>query len=292
MVVACVGGGRDPDAAGLMTVASSRDHGWEGIEVEEVVHQRDDFSLSAAPRHLLVLHLDRPLDVREHRHGRGGKLREGSLTILPAGVPTEWHMDRHGDVRQLHLHLEPLLLRRVAEDVGLHPGRVEILPSVGTRSPEVEHVGLMLLHEMHAGWLGGRLVADSLATLLAVQLLRHHTANPDQPPATHHALSRVALRYVTEYIEEHLAEDVSLADIAAVASISPYHFARLFREAVGVSPHQYVIDRRVERAKLLLTATDWSLAAIAREVGFANGSHLGMHFKRRTGVSPRHFRAH
>lgn len=199
-------------------------------------------------------------------------------------------MDRHGDVRHMHLHLEPSLLRRVAEDVGVHPERIEILPSVGTRSPEVEHVGLMLLRELHAGWLGGRMLADSLATLLAVQLLRHHTANPKQPAATRHALSSVALRRVTEYIEEHLAEDVSLADVAAVASISPYHFARLFREAVGVSPHQYVIDRRVERAKLLLIATDWSLAAIAREVGFANGSHLTMHFRRRTGVSPRHYR--
>ena len=279
------------DGAGMMTVASSRDRGWAGIEVEEVMHQRDDFSLSAAPRHLLVLHLDRPLQVTERHHGRGGTLRQGSLTIIPAGAPTEWHMERRGDVRHLHLHLEPSLLLRVAEDVGAHPGRLELLPSVGAQSPEVEHAALTLLSELRAGWLGGRILADSLTTLLAVQLLRHHTTHREGPAPTRHALTDAALKRVTEYVEEHLADDVSLAAVAGAAGISPYYFTRLFREAVGVSPHQYIVDRRVERAKLLLEATDWTVAAIAREVGFANGSHLTLHFKRRTGVSPRRYRS-
>ena len=91
--------------------------------------------------------------------------------------------------------------------------------------------------------------------------------------------------------EEHLAEDLLLSYLAAVVHLSPYHFARLFKESVGFPPHQYVIQRRVERAKLLLSTTNWSLTAIAHTVGFAHESHLALHFKRLTGVTPRYYRS-
>lgn len=286
-------GGAGVEIAGQMTVASSSDRGWDGIEVEEVVHQVDDFSIPAATRHLLVFHLDRPLEAAERRHRRGGVLREGSLTILPAGEPTDWHLDRHGDVRHLHLHLEPPFLKRVAAEVGLNPQGVELVPSVGACSPEAEQIGLALLLELRSGGVGGKILADSLATQLSVQLLRHHTASSALPsPPSREALTGAAFKRVTEYIEEHLAEDLPLRTIASVASMSPFHFTRLFRTATGLSPHQYIIHRRVERAKLLMTGTDWSHAAIAREVGFANGSHLALHFKRRTGVAPHLYRSY
>jgi len=97
-------------------------------------------------------------------------------------------------------------------------------------------------------------------------------------------------RAVTAYIEEHLAEDLSLSELAAVAYLSPYHFARLFKASTGFAPHQYVIGRRIERAKLLLSTMNWSLAAIAHAVGFAHESHLALHFRRLTGLTPRHYR--
>ncbi len=275
----------------LVTVATSRNRGWEGIVVDEVVHQVDDFALAADPAHLLVLHLDRPLEVAERRRGRTGLLREGSLTILPAGAPTDWHLERQGDIRHLHLHLDPSLLARVAAEVGLNAQRVELAPRLGVRSAEVEQIGLALLRELRSGGLGGRILADSLATLLAVQLLREHTAHPQRAAPARDALTGAPLKRVTEYIEEHLADDLSLAAVAAVANISPYHFTRLFRTATGLAPHQYIIQRRVDRARLLLTATEWTLTAIAREVGFANGSHLALHFKRRMGLTPRAYRA-
>ena len=92
------------------------------------------------------------------------------------------------------------------------------------------------------------------------------------------------------YIEEHLAEDLSLADLAEVVHLSPYHFARLFKESMGIPPHRYVIQCRVERARLLLSTTNWSLSSIAYTVGFAHESHLALHFKRLTGLTPRSYR--
>jgi AraC family transcriptional regulator len=89
------------------------------------------------------------------------------------------------------------------------------------------------------------------------------------------------VRYVTCISHPH-----SLSELAVLAALSPYHFARLFKASTGYSPHQYVIHRRVERAKLLLSTTHWSLAAIAQAVGFAHESHLALHFKRLTGLLP------
>jgi AraC family transcriptional regulator len=94
----------------------------------------------------------------------------------------------------------------------------------------------------------------------------------------------------SEYVEEHLGENLSLAALAGAVGLSPYHFARLFRASTGLSPHQYVIRRRVERARLLLASTDRSLASIAQDVGFVSGSHLATHVKRLLGVPPSRLR--
>lgn len=121
-----------------------------------------------------------------------------------------------------------------------------------------------------------------------IALLRHHSSLK-QPLLPHPGeLASTTKRRVITYIEDHLAEDLSLSAIATEASLSPYHFARLFKESTGLSPHQYVIRRGVKRAKLLLSTTDWSLATIAHAVGFAHESHLALHFKRLTGLSPKH----
>jgi AraC family transcriptional regulator len=94
-----------------------------------------------------------------------------------------------------------------------------------------------------------------------------------------------------EYIEEHLDAELTLDHLAGVAHLSPYHFARLFKNSTGLPPHQYVIARRVERAKDLLRGKDrFPLVDIAAEVGFSSQSHFTRHFKRLVGVTPKHFR--
>jgi AraC family transcriptional regulator len=96
---------------------------------------------------------------------------------------------------------------------------------------------------------------------------------------------------VVEYIEEHLEAGPSLEQLAAVAHLSVYHFARQFKAATGLPPHQYVILRRVERARQLLqTGSDFSLAEVAASAGFSDQSQFSHHFKRLVGVTPRQFR--
>src|SRR5262249_34013209 len=145
--------------------------------------------------------------------------------------------------------------------------------------------------ELAAGGAGGRLASESLANVLAVHLIRHILA-PRRPERRRDgALPRGRLRAVVEYIEEHLDASPSLEQIASVARLSPSHFARQSRAATGLPPHQYVIVRRVERAKQLLQAgTDLSLAEVAAHAGFSDQSQFSGHFKRMVGVTPGQFR--
>jgi AraC family transcriptional regulator len=103
-------------------------------------------------------------------------------------------------------------------------------------------------------------------------------------------LSRERLRRVTDYIEAHLAESLSLTEIGEIACLSPFHFSRSFKRSMGLGLHDYVVRRRVERAKQLLLYSDLSLAQIAGAVGFDSQSSFTARFRREVGLSPGRFR--
>ena len=121
---------------------------------------------------------------------------------------------------------------------------------------------------------GGRLAAESLANVLAVQLLRHILAPRRPERGRDGTLPRGRLRAVLEYIEEHLNASPTLEEMAAVARLSPFHFARQFKRATGLPPHPYVILRRVERANQLLQGGALSLAEVALQAGFSDQSQF------------------
>ncbi|MBD1996273.1 helix-turn-helix transcriptional regulator [Leptolyngbya sp. FACHB-541] len=103
-------------------------------------------------------------------------------------------------------------------------------------------------------------------------------------------LTHLQLQQVLDYIQTHLDRDLSLAELADVINMSPTYFASLFKQVIEVSPHQYVIQQRVERAKLMLSKTDLAIADIALQVGFSSQSHLTQQFKRITGMTPKQIR--
>jgi AraC family transcriptional regulator len=98
------------------------------------------------------------------------------------------------------------------------------------------------------------------------------------------------LRLATDYIETRLGDPLSLEAIAAVPAMSPFRFARAFKEATGQSPRQYVIARRIERAKELLYSSDRSVAEIANLIGFSTQSHFTSVFRQRCGTTPKRYR--
>ncbi len=129
--------------------------------------------------------------------------------------------------------------------------------------------------------------------MLALHLLRHHSSlgrRSRQKSERGAGISKRTLERATDYINDDLSRKLTLTEIAGVAHVSPYHFARSFKAATGLPPHRYVICRRVERAKALLADSDLTIAEVAEAVGFANQSHLAFHLRRLLGVSPKALR--
>jgi AraC family transcriptional regulator len=192
----------------------------------------------------------------------------------------------------LAIYLESGLVAQVAaEEFDLDPARLTVPPLDGLDLPPFRAAMWAVDAELTAGGAGGPLAAEALANVLAVHLIRHVLA-PRQPARTRDGtLPRAKLRAVVEYIEEHLDASPTLEQMAVVARLSAYHFARQFKRATGLPPHQYLILRRVERAQQLLQGGgDLSLAEVAAHVGFSGQSVFCHHFKRLVGVTPRQFR--
>ena len=169
-------------------------------------------------------------------------------------------------------------------------GVIHLAPRYDLNDPLISQLVSTIAHEMKGGFFD-HILADALNTALAVQIARvcgDPTAITLEPS---NGLSRERLKRVYDYIEAHLDDRLTLADLAGVACLSPFHFSRSFKQAAGVGPQRYVMHRRVERAKALMRRTDQPLALIAQEAGFADQSHLTAVFRREIGVTPGHFRA-
>jgi AraC family transcriptional regulator len=274
------------------TAASSGRLGWVGLEAARCrAGPAFELNLPALTHHRLFLFSRPPeeLDLRYEGVTRHRPPAAGSISLLPAGCPAR--VRSSGCKDELHLFLETELVARVAaEAFELDPARLTVPPLDGLDLPQLRVPMLAVGDELTAG-AGGPLAAESLANVLAVHLIRHVLA-PCQPARRRAGtLPRAKLRAVVEYIEEHLDGGPTLEQLAAVARLSPNYFAWQFKRATGLPPHQYVIARRVERAKQLLQAESaFSLAEVAAVAGFSDQSQFSHHFKRLIGVTPGQFR--
>jgi AraC family transcriptional regulator len=213
-----------------------------------------------------------------------GPTSKGDVTVKAAGQPAGWHFDK--DVDLLVMRFAPAFLLNVAEENGLNADTVELRPSLDRRDDAVRHIGLAMLAEIEAGGASGRVYGDALATALATHLLRNHGTSSQAIPDQRGGLPKSALRHVTDFVNDNLSMHLGLSEMAGVANLSQYHFSRQFKRSTGLSPHQYVIGRRVERARELLSKTDLSVGAVASAVGFTHQSHLAHHTRRHFGVPP------
>jgi AraC family transcriptional regulator len=244
------------------------------------------------PRHGLVLTI-RPAERLDVRYA-GMRVKNppvaGSINVVPAGSSVQW--EREGSMDLLFIYLEPSLVARVAaESFELDSSRTVLPPLNGVNAPELRSAMLAVDAELRAGSVGGSLLAESFANVLAVHLIRQVTGPRGLKAAADGVLPRHKVHRVIEYIMENLDGNPTLERMAAAVNFSPYHFARQFKAATGLAPHQFVIARRIERAQDLLRKNrQLDLAEVALLSGFANQSHFCLHFKRIAGVTPRRFR--
>jgi AraC family transcriptional regulator len=221
-----------------------------------------------------------------------GCVRPGDITLVPRGLASQWHPHPDATALVVQLYLPPSLVADAMHALELDPASSALRDVFVAPDPLLAQLGGALVRELQAGAAQGYAYRDVLTHALLLHVARHYRTHATAPAAAPTALSAAAVRRVQEYIEAHLDQRLGIEVLAAVAALSPFHFSRLFRAATGASPHQYIIQRRVERIRELLPTSTLSLAQLARAVGFANQSHMTEHFRRIVGVTPAEYRRH
>lgn len=226
------------------------------------------------------------------RHGKQthrGTTIYGDVDIIPPSTTAAWELQ--GNDVDLVITLHQQLLRNVVQDSGKDSRYVEVRSRFQVRDPQIERIGWALKAEMENGFPSGRLYMDSLASALAARIVGSHSSLSRPATAYKGGISRHKLREVLSFMEDNLSLDISLRQIACVAGLSISHFKTLFRQSVGLAPHQYLLRRRIERATELLRQKKLPIAQIASQTGFCHQSHLARHMRRILGRSPSQIRA-
>jgi AraC family transcriptional regulator len=271
--------------------AALRSIGWSGLHLE--LHQQPIFATDEHHHTMHVLasgltgsfHQNAPgmrlLDGKRSHERRGA----GDIAIIPAGITHSCSWD--APAQFIVLAIEPTLLKQVGQD-WVNPDQIELCPQFMSESDTlIQSILLTLKEEADVGGMGSCLLIDSLKTALAVHLLRNYCVTRPKLFSDSHGLSQTTLTSVKEYINHHLHQDLRLDEMAAIAQLSPYHFLQLFKQSMGITPHQYILQCRLHQAKNLLQHSSLSIAEIAIRTGFCDQSHLTRYFKRIMGVTPK-----
>ena len=272
-------------------VISSQDLGWESVIVEEFQQPPGMCEPDSWQEHTIALCLaHKPLRIWQAIGDRSysGIYTKGDISITPADILNSYQA--YGDDHYILIKIPPQLIKQVAtETVNSDPDCIELVTEFRARNHQIEQLAMMLRTELHQGKNGmGQLYIETLTNALIVNLLRDYAGKP-QIPTYEGGLSDRQLLCVTDYINDCLTQTIKVQDLAELLGISRFHFSRLFKQTTGISPHQYVMQQRIELAKQLLKQ-DVSIADIALDCGFNSHSHLGKYFRQMTGMTPKAYR--
>jgi len=269
---------------------SSRGRNWSGLTLE--LHSFVDLdTVVQGFDHVIAVHLAGAVQLHQTRGGRtrSRTMNTGDITITPVGPPTRWRQS--GQSLVILLRLAPGYLQTVAGDeCAIDPERFEIQAHFATRDPYIEHIGKQLLAGLELEGRDSRLYVDTHVCELAIHLLREYTTGSATMVWPKTQLSPHKLRRTIDFIDENLHGELTLNTLAQAVALSPGHFAHAFRAATGVTPHRYVVERRVETAKALLRQSDLPITEIAQRIGCSSHSHFSVQFHRVTGFTPRQYR--
>ena len=274
-------------------VASSQALGWQNIRAVEMRHELIEWAMPPLENHCIIIQTGPPVQLSAQIDGHSFDrcVQPGEIAIVPAGLPSQWRRTDAGTNDTLHLYLHPHFVRTTAASCDLDQGQISIEPQFGVSDEHIHHIGMSLLCELKEANVVGRLYADSLATVLAMQLVRRYSYLRDVHTSRGGMAPR-KLRRAIEFINDNLDKEqtVALAAVAEAVQMSYFHFSRAFKQSMGVSPNVYMIEQRIERAKRLLSETDVPIAEIALRVGFASQSHFTTTFRRLAWTTPKAFR--
>jgi AraC family transcriptional regulator len=274
-------------------LASSNCLGWQDIRVLHIRNEYLDMDVPPLENHCVIVQLEPSGYVTANINGQDfdNFLSPGDISIVPAGVRSNWRWRDRSPHEALHLYLEPQFVQKIAESCNLSHDQMAIEPQVGVRDEQLSHMAMSLLYELQAENVVGRFYADSVASVLAIQLVRRYSCLKDvaikKGGMAPHKL-RKALELISDKLEQQ--QGIALEVVAREVGMSRYHFSRVFKESMGLSPINYIGRQRIERAKKLLAETELPIADIALQAGFSGQSHFTTFFRKLVGLTPRSFR--
>lgn len=276
----------------FVPVLSSATQQWEGFLMERILKERHFAEIPPHSRSTILLNMQLNAGLRVEWKSESG----GGTAVLDAGTFTlhgcadcnasVWN----GVCDGLLFELDSIHIERLTE--GRFPGaRVEIAEKWAFKDPRLENLLKVLYEELRQGAPTGPIFAEQLGNAVAMLLARQYSIVTPGIYGSGGRIPTSRLKTIFDYVEAHLHEDVHLSDLAKTAAMSLYYFARLFKNSTGVSPHRYVAQRRIARAKELLRNSEKSVFEIGMCVGYTDAEHFRNLFRREVGVPPRDFRA-
>ncbi len=271
------------------------DHWWDTLAAEHVVMpcpKPHDFTLHSSRHYIALLNAYRKDGETTADDLPRSTLRDGrgKLIFIPAGCRLQgWAQPGTTPIAFTSAYIDPGICPQ--SEAGEH----QLYPMLHFEHPLLVQMMLRLnrilaqprmYSRMYAESFGVVLISEILASQAVYSLQSRHTEQPQAKGG----LANWQRKAVCDYIEENLHQDISLAELAAIARLSPYHFCRAFKEAVGEPPHRYKMTRRITQAKALLANPSLSVSDVAAAVGYGSPSRFSALFRQITGHSPRNFR--
>jgi AraC family transcriptional regulator len=280
-----------PLYAGNRLLAHSGVLGWRNIYASFAAEQPWRATLRPLPHPCLAYFVNGAANIRRRVEGEApqtAKLHARQFGLVPMQASSQWDLKGHPEV--LTIYLRQAMVDRLAEEFfDRDPKHIALRPQLGFTDPLLEQLALALLRAMRDGERGAGLYVDQIAQTMAVHILRVHCRGVSSQ-ALANAMSTSKFTRVLDYIDAAMDGELTLQAMAEIANMNPFYFARAFRRQFGVAPHRFVLRRRVDRAKQLLSETETPLVEVALNCGFSSQSHFAAVFHRHVGVTPSKFR--
>jgi AraC family transcriptional regulator len=219
--------------------------------------------------------------------------RPGTLWFCPIGVQEDGIRLSKPIPEALHIYLPGDRFADISSELGGGAASARSIDYAADVDDDViRHIGMAIRAELLNESAAGRLLVESLAIALSTRLVHSHSPArlPGTPNERRRALDATRTNRVREFIAAHLGDELTIEQLASVACLSQFHFARAFRLATGLSPHRYVSQQRLERAKALLARSDCSFVEIAFASSFSSQASFNRAFRAATGVTPSEYR--
>jgi AraC family transcriptional regulator len=268
--------------------SASPQRGWDNIAASRFRSGRLHIDLPPQQVPVFGVNYGSAIQVGCIGQARALRFKPGHLVIAPSDVPSQWTCDRLCDVVIVCLSRD-LLDGAMGESTQRDPRSIEIIPRFAIRDLVLERIAHQLLREVIRPEPGTQMRVQERAHDLAIHLLRAHSNHGRPLDRQARTIPPRKLKRVKDFICANLNQDLSLAEVAAVAEMTLFHFAKAFREATGSAPHRYLIEHRILRARTLLHDPKLSIRGIATAVGFTH-SHFTRLFTRHMGMTPSAFR--